>query len=445
VLAACASTPPLLDERTRVDVDAVTVRPTTLAEKGWEIDEAALHQMSVAEGAARGAGQGTLSAANLLGSGSCEGWICGGVALVWLTTLAVGAVVGAVHGAHEADAEAAIRAQQAPLIRSFETVAESLDARVDLNSALVDALLDRAVDRRPADVGDLPVFVLGTATAPRTALLETEIRNIRFVQVNHSDGTPAYSLELFVRYTLAGPSEPQKPYVSFVYARRGPYTLSQWAHDGAEPFRRALTDAYRQLAESIVDDVAFVYRSPAGDDGTTEYALGYFLDPVYPPRIKRAFPVKAHDIGFGFASTYEVADHQPLLRWSAVPHRSKGQVDDWGTVAIAPGSLRYDVRVYGRDGEVARADGLDRPQFRVPEPLPGCAGYFWTFRARFELEGRLRVTDWSGVYNGWEPWNSRYPRFPGIFEDRDEAQVLLDRTLYFHRFWIRRGSRDRCE
>jgi len=80
----------------------------------------------------------------------------------------------------------------------------------------------------------------------------------------------------------------------------------------------------------------------------------------------------------------------------------------------------------------------------VPARLPGCRGYFWTFRGRFTRGGRTRVTDWAGDYNGLEPWNSRYPLFPGIVGDRDQPQAPLDRVLHYHRFWIRGGGSDAC-
>jgi hypothetical protein len=44
--------------------------------------------------------------------------------------------------------------------------------------------------------------------------------------------------------------------------------------------------------------------------------------------------------------------------------------------------------------------GLPGPSHRVEEPLERSTRYFWTVRARFELNGATRVTPWSRLRFG---------------------------------------------
>jgi hypothetical protein len=99
-------------------------------------------------------------------------------------------------------------------------------------------------------------------------------------------------------------------------------------------------------------------------------------------------------------------------------------------------NVRYHVRVF-RPGpatpeaiaagpEIAHFSGLNAPSVRIEPPLEPCAYYFWTVRARFELEGRSRATEWSGAYAGiggvidprWArraEWPALYPQWPNRF------------------------------
>jgi hypothetical protein len=210
-----------------------------------------------------------------------------------------------------------------------------------------------------------------------------------------------------------------------------------WAGNDAQLLLTALDNLYRQIAETVIDDVLRIYRSDDATAPATESGRGYFLDAIYPSAIGKPFPAPEHSIGFGFVGTREISDRQPRLRWSSIPHRA-GKDRKKESLDVAQTELRYDVRVFKDGLVVAWADALERPEYRVPTPLETCHGYFWTFRARFVANERTFVTDWSQPYVGWlEPWNSRYPLFPGVVGDRDEPGAMVDRTPWYHRFWVR--------
>ena len=52
---------------------------------------------------------------------------------------------------------------------------------------------------------------------------------------------------------------------------------------------------------------------------------------------------------------------------------------------------------------------------QIKPDLAYCNRYFWTVRARFELDGRPRFTEWSGAFNvGDAPGAQRIRRGQGI-------------------------------
>ncbi|MEZ5561037.1 MAG: hypothetical protein R3E86_21150 [Pseudomonadales bacterium] len=290
VLVGCSAAPPRFEVGLREQIDAVRLEATTLAQGGWAIDADTMKEMSAVEAAARG--------------------------------------------------------DQAPLVRSFQEVAQSLDATAALNGAVRLALGDvTAASSSPAPAqGDLVRFTGASPTRTPSFSLLTRIENIRLVPVEVSPGVTRYALDLLVRYGLRAADTGAVIYDAVAFATRGPFAFTEWAENDGALFRTMLDQAYRQVAENTVDELLRVVRSPAPDAKLTEYATGYYLDPRFPPRIKRPFPVGDHEIGLGFAGTYELRDHQPELRWSAVPHRSKGWADDWAELGVPPEVLTYDVR-----------------------------------------------------------------------------------------------------
>jgi hypothetical protein len=102
---------------------------------------------------------------------------------------------------------------------------------------------------------------------------------------------------------------------------------------------------------------------------------------------------------------------QPTLRWEGFPRLQDREGDKEGT----PGRIRqvtYDLMIWQAEehypqeflqeypGElVYRRQGLSEPWHKLEEPLVPTTKYFWTIRARFELDGLPRVTQW-GVMKG---------------------------------------------
>ena len=181
------------------------------------------------------------------------------------------------------------------------------------------------------------------------------------------------------------------------------YSLEHWRDKGSPLFASELEDALKRTAERMVDYTARLYRHSTGTEGGTAYRLVavapsnkvatfgddlvWALNPLNasgtPPSDKRFNP--------SACVPARIETNTPSFSWQPVPATRNGD-----TLAVPEGSLRYDFRIFD-DGlrEVHRADALDTPDYILPDPLEAKTVYYWTVRARFELDGETRVTDWA--------------------------------------------------
>jgi hypothetical protein len=91
----------------------------------------------------------------------------------------------------------------------------------------------------------------------------------------------------------------------------------------------------------------------------------------------------------------------PTLRWERFPtSAAEKKAPD---LVARMRRVRYDL-IIARESNSASGDivyareGLPAPIHTVERPLQPGARYFWSVRARFELDGRERVTDWSTTH-----------------------------------------------
>lgn len=96
----------------------------------------------------------------------------------------------------------------------------------------------------------------------------------------------------------------------------------------------------------------------------------------------------------------KVESLQPTLRWEPFPN-AKDQEADHEHVLSRIRNVTYDMEIF-RAGEedhpvelVYVRVGLPEPSHTVEDPLQPSAKYFWTVRARFELDGLTRVSPWG--------------------------------------------------
>jgi hypothetical protein len=97
---------------------------------------------------------------------------------------------------------------------------------------------------------------------------------------------------------------------------------------------------------------------------------------------------------------------QPALRWEPFPRPADLEADPKGWVSRVS-HVTYDLRIWRAERDhfghvevypaelVYTRSALSRPQHTLESPLASETQYVWSVRARFELDGRTRVTPWG--------------------------------------------------
>ncbi len=120
----------------------------------------------------------------------------------------------------------------------------------------------------------------------------------------------------------------------------------------------------------------------------------------------RPLPLLMHGDG---SFIRDVDSLQPTFRWEAFPRPEDLKVDKAGWLALARNPT-YELRIWRATDYspvewwgnavptelVYARSGLTEPVHTVETPLAPDTLYLWTIRARFELNGEPRVTEWGG-------------------------------------------------
>ena len=100
------------------------------------------------------------------------------------------------------------------------------------------------------------------------------------------------------------------------------------------------------------------------------------------------------------ADFVEVESLQPTLRWEAFPNVTDQEADREHVLSRIR-NVTYDIEMFRAGEEDHPAElvyvrfGLPDPAHTLEDPLQPWAKYFWTVRARFELDGVSRVSPWG--------------------------------------------------
>lgn len=142
------------------------------------------------------------------------------------------------------------------------------------------------------------------------------------------------------------------------------------------------------------------------------------LRPEYPEALLNGASQKA--------SFVKVDSLRPTLRWEPFPRPEDHKAGREGLVS-GIGDVTYDLKIWEAYEEgpveypaelVYSRRELREPWHKLEEPLKPSTKYFWTIRARFELHGQARVTEW-GVTGVWVP---PFAALAGHREERDDAR-----------------------
>jgi hypothetical protein len=123
----------------------------------------------------------------------------------------------------------------------------------------------------------------------------------------------------------------------------------------------------------------------------------YGLRPEYPkPRLEGSWLSTGRRADF-----VEVDSLRPTLRWEPFPDSDDRKADHEGMLNRVR-NVTYDLKILRAESEypaqvIYTRSGLPEPSHRPENPLEPSAKYFWTVRARFELDGLTRVTPWGRI------------------------------------------------
>jgi hypothetical protein len=353
-----------------------------------------------AAGAARGAGTGFLACAAGLGYGTCAGPYCGALVMVWLAICGTAAAVGGVAGAAASSDAATVKSAEAALATAISsaTIQEALRAQ-----------LARSVAQEPGyrrDAGE------GVDTLVEVGLLHAGTYGSGY------DSPLVLSMQARVRLLRRADNAVLR---SLEFGYEGPaLRLQEWAAQNGEPLVRALALGYERLGAELADNLLRLYPFPdRGHQSGGLLAVAFGLAPVYPAM---RGSVSSEGTLQRRAEWLAVDGLRPELRWQAFPREADREAapDDLARVR----NVTYDL-VIARERHlvpaevVYRRERLERAAHRLETELQPGAFYYWSVRARFELDGRERVTEWStahwfafGRLTSLSRWSYRF-RTPG--------------------------------
>ncbi|TNF08220.1 MAG: hypothetical protein EP323_01790 [Gammaproteobacteria bacterium] len=350
-----------------------------------------------AEGALVGAGGTFVGCVGLMGQGSCTGGICAAGMVLWLGVCAVSSVVGGTAGAVVSPAGEETRSAEQAMVSALDakTIQDSLRIQVEQAAEYVDYFLmplsPQVMDRVQQQRDYRQLAAEGVDAVLEVSLTKVGTRNGGF--------DPPLRLYMEAQAHLVSTAD-NRDLMSEDYLYTGPsMKLEGWSANNAEQLLKAIETGYEELGTHIFDMSFRLYPFPdRGPHKAGFMGVSFGLAPLEPPT--RGAMTGDEFIGAHFEWT-EVKSYSPTLRWQAFPREEDLEIapDDMARVS----NIRYDLIVAEESnmapGKVVyRRYGLLLASHTVGVTLKRKTRYFWTVRARFELDGRERVTEWSSTH-----------------------------------------------
>ena len=237
------------------------------------------------------------------------------------------------------------------------------------------------------------------------------------------------------------------------YSETRPF--AEWAGQDAKEFRGALKRGYRELAEQIIDEFFLLYTPPSNEtiaktpekkkEGNILTApepralkAGKYMFPSYTLRPEHPVWEKCGGwcgpLNYGAFKFAEVNSLTPEFRWERFPRPT-----DLAFSEYKFSNVSYEFRIYkahrflrhtfievvpiypiiipiwmtvdiwNASELVYSRESLLEPMHALESSLEPCTNYLWTVRARYELDGNIRVTEWAGTYpSDRTPWMIRH-------------------------------------
>ncbi len=183
------------------------------------------------------------------------------------------------------------------------------------------------------------------------------------------------------------------------------HKLAEWMADGAQPLQAEVERAHVELARHIVDHNLLLFPFPDRQMHPGGLVLRPFgLAPEDPPT---RGPLMPTDVFLGPLRSLRwerVGSLQPELRWEKFPRH--GDLEAAPAEMARVKNVSYDLVIVREHdsaaaGVVYRRERIASNAHVLQAALEPDSRYFWSVRARFELDGREHVTEWGRVtYQG---------------------------------------------
>jgi hypothetical protein len=347
--------------------------------------------VGTAGGAAGGAAAGGIAcSALLIGAVLCP--ICAPAALAGFgTCVGVGAVAGAVVGGVAGATSGATAEEAEKMQANTATLSDTFKAR-SIQQLLRDQIEANMLAR---DVNSVVVVPENQQVAPEgsdhsslAAVGVDTVLEVAFTDVAFKGGrTAALTMSATARLVRTTTSE---ELFSSSYSWQGrQLKTDELSSHGAEGILKEVQSGYQAMATHIDENIFLLFPFPDRKFVHSKNLIPVLqgLDPSA-PRLKYSF----------FSYFPNIDNLQPTFAWQAFPRELdiKRVPEQMNRVK----DVRYDLVIAGEQnnfpGEIIyRRDGLTQNSHQLEISLSPGEHYYWTVRARFELDDRQQLTEWS--------------------------------------------------
>jgi hypothetical protein len=385
--------------------------PVQVPDTGWQdrlgqvaiVSAAALPEIAFegfahgrGEGAVQGAGSAFSSCLGGMAQSGCSGEFCGAAMIIMLGVCGVAGLVGGAVGAGRAmDADAVQQSGQV-----LSGVLQPAAIQAELRQRLVARAAAQGRTLTVPGRDDLAQATAGADDSPLSAQGVDTVLEVALSRVGTRGSGSNAPVQLYMeaRVRLVSTADNRELFGAEYEYRGRRLKLAEWSAGRGGVLLQELQNGYDALGAHIHDSIFLLYPFPDRNPhaaGTLSAAFG--LAPLAP----RTRGQLSGDPLLGRYFEWTAVDGlHPELRWESFPRTS-----DLATAQELAGRIRhvrYDL-VIAREhnqapaGIVYRREGLPGASHTVREGLQPGSRYFWSVRARFELDGRERVTEWGTV------------------------------------------------
>jgi hypothetical protein len=366
----------------------------------------------VLEGAGTGAAIGGVEMfRGSLYSGGPAGWLLG------LILAPVGGLVGSVVGG--------AMAEPAAKVEKEETTLRNVLTELKIQQTMRDYFLQIAREKTNL------LFVVLEEQGPVTpdeeinycslsgngidAVLEISVLN--FGLTGPTGINPPIEFFMNLRLKLIRTIDGEMVYVTTMRYEGKKLKFADWSANNAQSFREEYKRSYLNLSERIVENLFLLYVSHVDSYWSGHKFCG--LSPLYPEY--KGIGFFTHELRYP-----KVDSLQPTLQWESFPRQKDKEADKTGLLSKIS-KVTYDLKIWKIEDDfptelVYSKQYLTESKHQMEQPLEISTKYFWSMRARFELDGQPRVTKWS------------YSRVPMLMGEPDPCEFNYVPNRNYFRF-----------